>query len=145
VPLWFVKSGAARPVVALRRFRIPVPARVRVEDGAPVRVAIDRRGFSGGRVETAAGPWRTSGAWWRQDSWERDEWDATLSDGTTYRLLIEVLSAGRCKALSLVRARHLRWSVQNAIDGWCTGPRQVLAPTNDRSRTGHRPIAGTGE
>jgi protein ImuB len=81
-------DGAA-PVVALRRFRIPIPARVRVEDGAPVRVAVDRRGFSGGRVEMAAGPWRTSGAWWRDDAWEHDEWDATLSDGTTYRLFRE--------------------------------------------------------
>jgi protein ImuB len=90
VPLWFVAGNdAASPVVALRRFRIPIPARVRVEGGAPVRVAIDRRGFSGGRVQMAAGPWRTSGAWWRDDRWERDEWDATLSDGATYRLYRE--------------------------------------------------------
>ena len=89
VPLWFVKADETRPAVALRRFRHPVPARVRVEDGVPVRVAVDRRGFGGGRVEMAAGPWRTSGAWWRADAWERDEWDATLSDGTTCRLFRE--------------------------------------------------------
>jgi hypothetical protein len=50
--------------VALRRFRFPVPARVRVDRGAPVRVISDRRGWSGGHVETYAGPWRTSGGWW---------------------------------------------------------------------------------
>jgi protein ImuB len=81
-----------RPVevkVALRRFRHPVPARVGVADGKPVRVTIDRRGFSGGGVAGSAGPWRSSGDWWRTSgcgSWDRDEWDVTLTDGATYRL-----------------------------------------------------------
>jgi len=99
------------PSVAIRRFRFPVPARVRVDRGVPVRVIVDRRGWSGGHVETSAGPWRTSGGWWvdatdaHQDgpqrhrdtenknslvkSWERDEWDVTLSDGATYRIFRE--------------------------------------------------------
>jgi protein ImuB len=76
--------------LALRRFRHPVPARVRVEDGKPARVTIDRRGYSGGGVAGCAGPWRTSGDWWRRhdngDGWDRDEWDVTLTDGATYRL-----------------------------------------------------------
>jgi protein ImuB len=84
------------PRVAIRRFRFPVPARVRVDRGVPVRVIIDRRGWSGGLVETHAGPWRTSGGWWvdgagephspHPPSWDRDEWDVTLSDGATYRV-----------------------------------------------------------
>jgi len=50
---------------ALRRCRAPVPARVAVsDDGRPVRVTTDRRGFVGGTVVEAAGPWRTSGHWW---------------------------------------------------------------------------------
>jgi protein ImuB len=97
------------PIVALRRFRIPVPARVRVEDGRPVRVMVDRRGFSSGHITQVAGPWRTSGAWWvtgpRSDrpgggsvhegggigegGWDRDEWDVALHDGTTYRVFRE--------------------------------------------------------
>ena len=75
--------------VALRRFRHPVPARVRVADGKPARVTIDRRGMDGGGVKVCAGPWRTSGHWWRKresDGWDRDEWDVTLTDGATYRL-----------------------------------------------------------
>jgi protein ImuB len=75
--------------VALRRFRHPVPARVRVDEGKPSRVTIDRHGFSGGGVARCAGPWRTSGHWWRKresDGWDRDEWDVTLTDGATYRL-----------------------------------------------------------
>ena len=103
-------------VSALRRCRQPVPARVAVVDGRPVRVTTDRRGFTGGAVTHCAGPWRTSGAWWAgetgrageagraggenpdrlvqpippvppvQPSWNRDEWDVALSDGAVYRV-----------------------------------------------------------
>ena len=84
-------DGANSPAVALRRFRVPVPASVRVEQGKPSRVAADRRGMSGGRVEVCAGPWRTSGGWWTEGNqknlaWDRDEWDVALSDGATYRV-----------------------------------------------------------
>ena len=54
---------------ALRRCRHPVPARVAVVDGQPVRVTTDRRGFAGGQVLTRAGPWRTSGEWWAGEGW----------------------------------------------------------------------------
>jgi protein ImuB len=80
------------PTVAVRRFRSPVPARVQVDRGIPVRITIDRRGFHGGRVENYAGPWRTSGGWWIHEakaSWDRDEWDVALSDGATYRVYRE--------------------------------------------------------
>jgi protein ImuB len=111
--------------VALRRFRHPVPARVRVAEGKPARVAIDRRGFNGGGVERCAGPWRTSGGWWNGNGdqgsgirdqeprspipdprsltqWDRDEWDVTLTDGATYRLF---------------RARDTeRWFVDGLVD-----------------------------
>ncbi len=82
-------GAAAAPVAALRRFRRPVPARVRLEDGRPARVAVDRHGVGGGRIDGAAGPWRTSGAWWREEAWERDEWDVSADDGTTFRLFRE--------------------------------------------------------
>ena len=39
-----------------------------------------------GRVIDLAGPWRTSGAWWTVENWQRDEWDIALSDGAIYRL-----------------------------------------------------------
>ncbi len=56
------------PRVALRRFRVPVPARVMVQAGRPVRVTTGRRGLDGGAVASAAGPWRTSGEWWHPTS-----------------------------------------------------------------------------
>jgi protein ImuB len=87
-------STPPEPAVAVRRFRLPVPARVLVQDGRPVRVTTERRGLEGGRVEAAAGPWRTSGEWWRvgdeagggPKGWNRDEWDVALSDGAVYRV-----------------------------------------------------------
>jgi hypothetical protein len=100
---------------ALRRCRQPVPARVAADAaGRPVRVTTDRRGFAGGLVMTASGPWSTSGEWWAgltreseeaggareggrargagvagQAGWDRDEWDVTLTDGGTYRIFLD--------------------------------------------------------
>jgi len=85
---------------ALRRFRFPIPTRVTVSEGRPVRVQTDRQGFTSGAIVQAAGPWRTSGNWWetpgpRQKSepgsnaWDRDEWDVAMTDGTVYRLVVE--------------------------------------------------------
>ena len=58
-------APSPQPLVsALRRCRHPVPARVVVAEGRPVRVTTDRRGFAGGAVTRCVGPWRTSGDWW---------------------------------------------------------------------------------
>src|SRR5262249_9375128 len=62
---WLVdNTPKPRILLALRRFRFPIPARVRVKDAHPEYVAIDRRGLTGGGVTACAGPWRTSGGWW---------------------------------------------------------------------------------
>ncbi len=78
----------------LRRFRPPIAIRVTVDRGRPSHVAVDRRGMPGGHVERAAGPWRTSGAWWGgpASAWDRDEWDAALSDGSICRLFHDRLN-----------------------------------------------------
>ena len=57
-------------VSALRRYRHPVPARVSVAGGKPVAITANRCGFASGRVLACAGPWRTSGEWWKQSSIE---------------------------------------------------------------------------
>jgi protein ImuB len=81
-----------RPVAsALRRCRQPVPARVALAGGRPVRVSTDRRGFTDGAVVGCAGPWRSSGAWWAAPSpgsapWNVDEWDVVLAAGPVYRI-----------------------------------------------------------
>ena len=81
-------TGSTGPALCpiVRRFRPPVAVRVSLEGGRPVRVAIDRQGMPGGRVSQAAGPWRTSGAWWDASTWNRDEWDVTFDDGTACRI-----------------------------------------------------------
>jgi protein ImuB len=32
-----------------------------------------------GHVIALAGPWRTSGEWWAEEKWMRDEWDVMLA------------------------------------------------------------------
>jgi protein ImuB len=80
----------------LRRCRQPVPGRVAADAGGrPVRVTTDRRGFAGGTVVCASGPWRTSGEWWNpQAGWDRDEWDVTLNDGGAYRVFMDRVTGG---------------------------------------------------
>jgi hypothetical protein len=81
----------ALPAPAIRRCRQPVPARVAADaNGRPVRVTTDRRGFAGGSVVRATGPWKTSGEWWVVGAgWDRDEWDVALSDGASYRVFLD--------------------------------------------------------
>jgi protein ImuB len=79
------QPASSSVVSVLRRCRQPVPARVVVAGDRPGAVTTDRRGFTGGRVLACAGPWRSSGEWWTS-SWNRDEWDVSLSDGAVYRI-----------------------------------------------------------
>jgi protein ImuB len=61
---------------SLRLFRPPLPAEVETgSGGTPTRVF-----FSGikGNVVSAAGPWRSSGDWWTEESWAQDEWDVEI-------------------------------------------------------------------
>jgi protein ImuB len=108
-------SDPRSPASVLRRFRLPVPARVAMEHGRPARVTTARRNLAGGRVIDCAGPWRSSGGWWGpsdicsdvktdgatnapsvsearqvlgvgpQHKWNKDEWDVALPDGV-YRI-----------------------------------------------------------
>ena len=70
----------------LRAIRPPRSARVQMASGQPVHVQAE--GVRG-HVVSSAGPWRTSGDWWTNDPWARDEWDIALSDGTLYRIYSE--------------------------------------------------------
>jgi protein ImuB len=110
-----VNSVSNHSALALRRFRFPVPARVRVEHDRPVRVTSDRRGLNGGCVEQCAGPWRTSGGWWHSD---RGQLPASNSQRPP-SLGVGVLGAGPCRSRDvpdlsrsrdrrLVSRRHVR-------------------------------------
>jgi protein ImuB len=79
------ESPVAR--LCLRRFRPPRYAQVIVVNHQPVRVVSPS---VSGRVAMAKGPWRTSGEWWREGAWNRDEWDIALVSGALYRFFQEI-------------------------------------------------------
>jgi protein ImuB len=80
--------GEAMPI---RRFRPaikadvecePVPARPGSSRPVSIRCALTQ-----GRLKILVGPWRASGHWWEPEGWEREEWDASTSDGQVIRLV----------------------------------------------------------
>jgi hypothetical protein len=74
--------------MALRRFRRPIPARVRLERGLPMHLQPTSRLVPAGAIVARAGPWRASGDWWASDGrpWDRDAWDIEIAGGGCYRL-----------------------------------------------------------
>lgn len=79
---------AAGPRAVVRRFRLPIAARVEVERGGPVRVVASSSAIPPSDIVNRAGPWHSSGRWWALDrtNWDRDEWDIELAGGGCYRL-----------------------------------------------------------
>ncbi len=72
-----------RSVMGFRMFRPAWRAEVQTEFGKPTRLRASSEqsaGKVGGVVICAGGPWRSSGEWWRQDVWARDEWDVAVID-----------------------------------------------------------------
>ena len=89
--------------LGFRVFRPPLRANVEASGGWPTRIkASAGAGRSiGGSVLRVAGPWRTSGDWWTEDRWARDEWDVAVGNseasqekGTVYRIYRDLRSDG---------------------------------------------------
>lgn len=81
-------------VTALRIFRPPLRATVILQDGKPAHIECPKRKEVQGKIIWLAGPWRSSGDWWEQDGWSRDEWDIALQaeEGIAlYRLVRDLL------------------------------------------------------
>jgi len=84
------------PPVALRIFRPSRPVRVQMAEGRPcklVMLTLDaERNDLEGKILWSAGPWRSSGDWWAEQSvpsktnseeaqvWDREEWDIALAN-----------------------------------------------------------------
>lgn len=94
-----LEEAHSLPRLCLRRFRPPRYAQILVVNQQPVRVMSPT---VNGRVVMAKGPWRTSGEWWREDAWNREEWDVALDAGSLYRLYQEIDSG--------------RWFVEGSYD-----------------------------
>jgi protein ImuB len=92
-------------VTAMRILRPPVVATVTLHDNKPAKVVCPKRKEISGEVLWTAGPWRSSGDWWEQDGWARDEWDVALQNDTgiaLYRLVRDLLDG--------------RWRVEGTYD-----------------------------
>jgi protein ImuB len=69
----------SKSILGFRVFRPPLRAIVQEERGCPREIsAWDKNRSVYGKVVGAAGPWRTTGEWWRKDAWARDEWDVAI-------------------------------------------------------------------
>jgi protein ImuB len=85
-----------RQSLGFRMFRPPLRAIVQANQGLPVQIsAWGRQRSVYGKIVDLAGPWRTTGNWWRDDRWARDEWDVTierLGQEAAYRIYRELRS-----------------------------------------------------
>ena len=81
------RAGPGPEQLAVRALRPPVPAEVRVVAGRPAFV---RSAVANGSVTDAAGPWRTTGAWWSEEErFAFDHFDVWTRDGTVCRLRLD--------------------------------------------------------
>jgi len=89
-----LSDTSSAPPVALRIFRPARRIRVQLTEGRPCRLAtLDRHADHNelqGKILWSAGPWRSSGDWWAEQSdaestaeqaqaWGREEWDIVLA------------------------------------------------------------------
>jgi protein ImuB len=91
------------PLLGFRVFRPPLRAEVEASSGWPSRIKVQAGAGRSirGKVLRLAGPWRTSGDWWTEEVWARDEWDvavagseASQEKGTLYRIYRDLRSEG---------------------------------------------------
>jgi protein ImuB len=73
--------------VGFRLFRPAPKAEVRLQREQPAEVKAE---CMQGLVCKASGPWHSSGEWWAETSWNREEWDVALSDGGLYRIYLRL-------------------------------------------------------
>jgi protein ImuB len=91
-----LSDTSSGPPVALRIFRPARRIRVQLAEGRPCKVAaLDRHADHNelqGKILWSAGPWRSSGDWWAEQSnaestsehspaWSHEEWDIVLATG----------------------------------------------------------------
>jgi protein ImuB len=74
-----VSSETLAPLIGFRIFRPPLKAMVEATRGYPTQISAWSKKLSvHGKIVRLAGPWRTTGDWWRLKNWARDEWDVAV-------------------------------------------------------------------
>jgi protein ImuB len=114
------------PVTALRIFRPALRATVTLRDGKPAHVVCNKRKEIYGDIVWMAGPWRSSGDWWEQDGWARDEWDIATAVASRQTSVVSrqssvaSKSSGDKNSLALFRLVHDllsgHWFVEGTYD-----------------------------
>jgi len=73
---YIAADAGGNPSVTMSMFRPPLLAHVRCQIGKPVHISFAEIACS---IICAAGPWMTSGNWWKKnEEWRREEWDVAL-------------------------------------------------------------------
>jgi protein ImuB len=93
-------TGGSKRKPGFRVFRPPLEAEVHAPSGRPARIntrpsnsATSANNASrniNGKVVRSAGPWRTTGDWWAEDCWARDEWDVSIGTSTSEQGLYRI-------------------------------------------------------
>jgi len=100
---------------ALRIVRPPCAVAIELRGDAPV--AMD---YEGQRrpLQARSGPWRSSGAWWTNPAWCREEWDVALEEEPRrcLRLAYEPGADGYAAAGATLAARNGCWYVIGIYD-----------------------------
>jgi protein ImuB len=76
-------TGVPGAGLALRRFRPALSARIEFREGRPVLL---RSPLFNGPLVDVRGPFLSSGDWWDNRRWAREEWDVQTADGALYRI-----------------------------------------------------------
>lgn len=71
-----LQPESKQPKFGFRHFRPPLPAYVALDESQPVKVSW--KGNTG-KVVHASGPWRMSGEWWEESTWQEDVWEVELN------------------------------------------------------------------
>jgi protein ImuB len=106
--------GNRQSILGFRVFRPPLRALVRAVRGLPAEISAWGTNRSiHGKIVRVAGPWRTTGDWWRLDRWARDEWDVAVESK------LAISSEGRVNQPLYRIYRQLRdgnWFVEGTYD-----------------------------
>lgn len=106
-------------LLGFRVFRPPLRALVQAERGYPREIsAWDKSKSVYGKVVDVAGPWRTTGDWWRADRWARDEWDVAIESIGSYSKGREAGVGPRLQVLYRIyrEVRNGAWFVEGVYD-----------------------------
>jgi protein ImuB len=115
----------------LRRFRPPLPARIEIRECRPVLM---RSAVFNGVIVDIRGPFLSSGNWWENNHWYREEWDIQTSDGNLYRIFrptAEVETMGRAspRAAEIEDSQNFRQVLE------CGSPMPLSSEAHERTQS----------